>query len=355
MLIPRRQPIDVTRTDRFRPPHCPSSICPAHLHRGPGYRFKKDGSFPRKCAARRREQRYKCATCGKGFSRRSFCATYRLKRPDLLEQVAELLVAGCGLRQIARYLDCAPSTVMRMSVRLGRHAELMQQRTLDALDTIDQPVVFDHFVGFVRSQVERLEIATPVGGRSWLVFPMTAARYDRHAGRSRRKRRLKRRLDAPPAGEMLRSTREALEPLVSRAPDGLRLISDDHAAYPVALRRLAGSIEHSVYPNPDRSPGSDRRRAWRRDEAMFPVDLLHKLLRHSQAHHRRETIAFGRKTSNVLGRAAVLGVWRNLIKKVTERRPTTLSPAIRAGLTDRLWSWRDVLAERLFERRIVRA
>jgi hypothetical protein len=85
---------------------------------------------------------------------------------------------------------------------------------------------------------------------------------------------------------------------------------------------------------------------------MFPVDLLHKLFRHCQAHHRRETIAFGRKSANVLGRAELLAVWRNFVKLVTERRPTTLTPAIRIGLTHRRWNWREVLAERLFERRI---
>ena len=85
---------------------------------------------------------------------------------------------------------------------------------------------------------------------------------------------------------------------------------------------------------------------------MFAVDLLHKLLRHCQAHHRRETIAFGRRTDHVVGRAALLAVWRNFIKLLTERRPSTETPAMRIGLTERRWSWTDVLAERLFERRV---
>ena len=81
---------------------------------------------------------------------------------------------------------------------------------------------------------------------------------------------------------------------------------------------------------------------------MFPVDLLHKLLRHSQSHHRRETIAFGRKTANVMGRTALFAIWRNFIKRVSERRPAPITPAMRVGLTSKPWTWRDVMAERVF-------
>jgi hypothetical protein len=87
---------------------------------------------------------------------------------------------------------------------------------------------------------------------------------------------------------------------------------------------------------------------------MFAVDLLHKLLRHSQAHHRRETIAFGRKRASVMGRAELFAVWRNMIKLVSERRPTRLTPAMRLGLTSRPWTWAEVFAERLFKRRVDR-
>ena len=85
---------------------------------------------------------------------------------------------------------------------------------------------------------------------------------------------------------------------------------------------------------------------------MFAVDLLHKLLRHSQAHHRRETIAFGRRTNALIERAALMAVWRNFIKGVSERRNDRTTPAMRLGLTARAWSWRDVVSERRFPGRI---
>ena len=85
---------------------------------------------------------------------------------------------------------------------------------------------------------------------------------------------------------------------------------------------------------------------------MFAVDLLHKLLRPSPAHHRRETIAFGRRSNAIIERVAVMAVWRNFIKGVSERCNDPTTPAMRLGLTERPWSWRDVLSRRRFPGRI---
>ena len=85
---------------------------------------------------------------------------------------------------------------------------------------------------------------------------------------------------------------------------------------------------------------------------MMAVDALHKLWRHSQAHHRRETIAFGRRSNAVLERAALMMCWRNLIKGLSERKRDPTTPAMRLALTSRPWTWRDVFARRLFPGRI---
>jgi hypothetical protein len=300
--------------------------------------------------------RFKCPTCGRTFSREAFSTTYYLKRPELLLPTANLLISGCAHRQIARHLGCAPSTVTRLSVRLGEHARRFQEVTAGSVGPIHEPVVLDHFETFVRSQQERLGIATAVGQDSWFVYELHAAGYLKLKGRSRRKRALKRDPPRPLPGAVLDSTLKTLENLLQRSPVGLELVSDDHPAYRAAVRRLAAHrpIRHTIHANPDRSPGHDPTRARARDRAMFAVDLLHKLLRHSQAHHRRETIAFGRKRASVLGRAAIFTVWRNMIKLVSERRPTRLTPAMRLGLTSRPWTWTEVFAERLFQRRIAR-
>jgi hypothetical protein len=347
------RPVEGIRPDRFRPPHCPRSDCPAHLDPA-RFRYRRVGSYRRACDPRHKIPRFWCRAGGHTFSRQSFSCTYYLKRPELLYPVAAGLVAGSAHRQLARSLGCAPSTVTRLAARIGRHGLLLQASFLEKIHAIDEPVVLDHFETFVYSQDDRLGIATTVGQRSWFAYGIQAAPHRRTGKRSARKRSVRRPPPAIVPGSVVRSTREALDLLVSRAPHGLILVSDDHPAYGAAVARhpASRSILHRVYPNPPRGPGEDRERARERDRQMGPADVFHKLWRHSQAHHRRETIAFGRRSNAVLERAALMVCWKNLVKGVSERRNDRTTPSMRLGLTARPWSWRDIFARRLFPRRI---
>jgi len=351
MLTPG-QPIEGRRPDRFRPPHCPRRDCPDHRRAGRS-RCPQVGSFRRKCDPLRRVPRYHCPTCNRGFSRQSFAATYYLKRPELLEPVAAGLVAGCAHRQLARTHGCAPSTVTRLAARLGRASLLLQAEALAELETtgVDEPFVFDHFETFVFSQDDRLAIGTPVGQRSWFVYGLDPAPHRRAGRRGAGRRRPSRPLPPVVEQSFVRSTRRVLELLGRLVPRGFQLITDDHPAY----RTVAAGdrrCDHRIHANPPRGPGSDRALAAERDRQMFAVDLLHKLIRHSQAHHRRETIAFGRRSNAVLERTALMAVWRNFVKKVSERSNRAETPAMRAGVARRPWSWGDVLARRRFPGRV---
>jgi hypothetical protein len=141
-----------------------------------------------------------------------------------------------------------------------------------------------------------------------------------------------------------------------RWPFPLTLVSDDHPGYrrAVACHPLRHRITHRAFANPKRGPKGERRSAAavHRDRALYPVDQLHALIRHSQAHHRRETIAFGRRLNALLERAFLLAVWRNFVKRRSERRPRAPTPAMVLGLAKRPRTWRQVLSRRLFPRRV---
>lgn len=353
-MTPRPR-IEGKRPDRFRPPHCPWPECYAHLVRGRSYRAIRHGSFYRACDPHRRVPRFKCPTCHRTFSRQTFATSYYMKRPDLLHRVAGMLVAGCGLRAIARELECAHGTVGGQCRRLAQHALVFHELSLTHIDELNEPIVLDHFETFVRSQVERVGVATVVGKDSWFVFALDGVRYRGAMRRSRRKQALKRTIETPPSGEVVRSTRETLQKVLALTERPLRLISDDHVAYAPAIRGLEADgarIQREIHRNPLRGHGDPEGKARARDAAMFPIDLLHKLIRHLQQHHSRETIAFGRTTADTVGRLAIFAVWRNFIKKLTERRPCNDSPATQLGIADKRWKWTEVLAERLFPARI---
>jgi hypothetical protein len=277
-----------------------------------------------------------------------------MKRPELLVPIAAGLVAGSAHRQIARTLGCAPSTVTRLAARIGRHSLLLQALALGLLTSIDEPIVFDHFETFVFSQDDRLGIGTAVGQRSWFVYTMDPAPHRRAGRRAAHRSPPRRPLPDQVPGSFVRSTSRTIRLLNSLASGKFELISDDHPAYSSAMRSLPETARprHRIYRNPPRGPGSDVNRARERDQAMFSVDLLHKLWRHTQAHQRRETIAFGRRSNAVLEHAALMAVWRNFVKGVSERRNDRTTPAMRLGLTAAPFKWRDVFAKRLFPDRI---
>jgi hypothetical protein len=150
------------------------------------------------------------------------------------------------------------------------------------------------------------------------------------------------------------STRRVLAALLPLIPEGKRLdlIGDGHPAYDEVAGRHP-RVRMRRFPNPSRGPkGSPRSaEAVARDRAMFPCDLLHALLRHTLAHHRRETIAFGRRLNALVERLFLAAVWRNFVMRRSERRPENVTPAMRVGLAHEPWSWRRVLSRRLFPER----
>jgi hypothetical protein len=255
-------------------------------------------------------------------------------------------------------LGCAPSTVTRLSYRAGRHFLLLMSSALKALRRKSlEPIVLDHFETFEFSQDLPFGIATAVGQRSWFVYGIDPAP---HARSGRRTPSQQRRVESRPRrhrhGGYAGSTKRTIDRLLRLDPECLHLVTDDHDSYRRTIRRhpQRERIRHEIHPNPKRGPkGSPRsQRAIRRDRAMFACDLLHALARHSMAAHRRETIAFGRRLNTLILRIYGFAVWRNFVKRRSERRAADTTPAIELGLTDRKWSWRQLFARRRFPDRI---
>ena len=114
--------------------------------------------------------------------------------------------------------------------------------------------------------------------------------------------------------------------------------SDRHRAYPRAIRRLAGTIEHIRIDS--------RTKRDRRNE-LFEVNCLDLLIRHCEKNHTRETIAFAKRRQASAERLAVLLVWRNYVKRRFEKR-CRKTPAMLRGLAKWVLGYREILSRRLF-------
>src|SRR5580765_7379636 len=107
--------------EQFEPTFCPRPACSQHKLESERFVYQRlRDTYTRRCDGRI-VGRFRCRTCGKGFSQQSFAASYYLKRPELTVPIAKGIVNGAAHRQIARMVGCVPSTVTKRAARLGRH------------------------------------------------------------------------------------------------------------------------------------------------------------------------------------------------------------------------------------------
>jgi transposase-like protein len=328
----------------FVPPFCPSPKCDFHVN-SQGWRFKKDG-FHLRQFDQRRIQRYRCSHCRRSFCTQTYSTTYWLKRPDLLEPVLHGLLSCSAYRQVARAQRVSPSTVELQAARLGRHMLLFHE-TRRPRQAPNEPIVLDGFETFEFSQYWITHLNNVVGAESHFTYATTVAEL-RRKGRmrddqKRRREELERRYGRPDPKAIEKSAAEVLALVVPRDSGERVLRSDEHKAYPRALKRLPDRrFRHEV-------TSSKAARTTR--NPLFPANLLHLLMRHSESNQKRETIACSKRNQSMCWRDAVIRVWRNYAKHVSERKKQG-SPAMRLDLTTRLLDWEEILGERLYANRI---
>lgn len=323
----------------WAPPFCPDPRCPHHLPH-PDWRCKRAGHFSPRHSPRP-IQRFQCRTCRRHFSEQTFRTTYWLRRPELLAPVFHGLVAGSGLRQLARSLAASPQTIALHAARLGRHCLLFHHHHRP-IGPVTEPLALDGFQSFEFSQYSPTLFHLLVGQRSHFAHGFTVTEL-RRSGRmtARQKRRrawLERSYGRPDPRAAVRDI-AALLAITLPTPQDLVLHSDEHSDYPRALARLPHlRITHRTISS---------RAARTARNPLFALNLIDLLIRHSGANHHRETIAFSKRRQGAIERLWVFLVWRNFMKWFSERRRAD-TPAMRAGVASAPLALHELLAERHF-------
>jgi hypothetical protein len=342
----------------FRPPHCPNRLC-TFYQPDPRWPYGRWGYY-RPPAYGIRIPRWRCRACGRTFTARTFDTTYWLHRWDRLLDIVRASVAGSGLRQTARSLELAHSTVGRHLTRAGRSCLLFHRHLLQPA-RLAEPVVFDGFETFEYSQWFPCHLNLAVGTGSWFIYHFTDSPLRRKGAmtpeQKQRREQLELALGRPDPKAVEKGIVGLLEPLLPLMPalaaeaepadgrDKLVLRSDEHPAYLRALRTLSRRpdcppLVHLTTPS---------RRPRTANNPLFAVNLTDLLLRHGGANHRRETIAYSKRRQGMLERLAVFTVWRNAIKPQRERKPG-VTAAMVAGILTRTLSWGEVFGHRRFPR-----
>src|ERR1043165_4170434 len=241
----------------FHPPFCPNPHCRFHLS-PVGWRWIHFGSFARQCEPRI-IPRFRCRHCRRTFSSQTFATTYYLKRPELLVRIAYRLLACSGYRQIAREARCRHSTVMGMAERLGRHALLYLHEHRPSF-ALQEPLVIDGFESFAYSQFHPLHLNLAVGADSHFIYAFTLAELRRKGSmrpaQRRRREWLERKYGRPDPRAIEHSIVDLIR-IAAPIDHHITVRSDEHPAYPRALRRLSKAIVHERTPSiAARTPGN---------------------------------------------------------------------------------------------------
>ena len=104
----------------FEPPRCPNEGCPEFTRPRPRF-FVRRGSYRARCRPHP-VPRFQCRTCRRGFSRQTFRADYRDRKPHLNVRVIEMLCSGVGFRQTARILGLTRNNLEAKARKISRNA-----------------------------------------------------------------------------------------------------------------------------------------------------------------------------------------------------------------------------------------
>ena len=330
------------------PPCCPNPACPFHLGDRQTWRFEKIGFFDRQSPPYL-VQRYRCLTCRRSFSDQTFEATYWMRRADLLASVFLRTHSCSGFRQIAREFGVSPTTIAGISSRIGRHSLLFHELHRPK-GPITEPLALDGFEGFEWSQFYPSSYHVAVGKDSHFFYGFTTTELRRKGRMTDSQRRtrllLENKFGRPDPRGTEKDFARLLAIVVPKA-QSLVLHTDEHQAYPLALKRVPHlSVDHRTISS---------RAARTQHNPLFAVNLLDLLIRHSGSQHKRETIAFPKRLQSGCERMASFGVWRNYVKPFSERsrKEEKETPAMRLGLTDRALTVEDIFARRLFPSQIL--
>jgi len=328
----------------FVPPFCPNELCALHHDTDTPWHWVRAGFYTRRSRPTR-IQRFRCEHCGRCFSEQTFRGDYWHKRPEFRSETFHALTHCTGYRQLARKLGCSPQTILRQADHLGRHCLLFHER-LRPKGELAESLALDGLRSFEYSQYHPSEYHTVIGRRSHYVYGFTHSELRRSGTMTARQRRrragIERRLGRPDPRSVEREVARVLG-IVAAGSQRIELHTDEHAAYPRALRALpALQVQHHTLSS---------RAARTTRNTLFASNLFDGLARHSCANHKRETIAFSKRASGGIARMWVMLVWRNYVKWFSERRGGG-TPAMRAGVCARRLDVREILKWRLFPGRI---
>ena len=269
----------------FTPPRCPNRAC--REHRSPSTRFfLRHGTYHPKCRPRP-VPRFRCRRCRRTFSRQTFRADYRDRRPDLNRLLFASIVSGVGLRQTARNLGLSYRCTQMKFRKIGRHLRHFNLNLRGPLPA-NSELQFDELETYEgRRNTRPLTLPMLIDRESrFIVWAECAPIRPRGRMSPARKRAIaddRRRL-GPRRDRSRRSVMRTLR-RAHRLTRHLRMVflsTDEKATYPRAARRIFG-VSRVLH---ERTNSGLARMTW---NPLFPINQTEAMARDLLGRLRRES------------------------------------------------------------------
>ena len=262
-------------------------------------------------------------------------------------QILSLLVEGSSMRTISRVADVSINTVTKLLVEAGQACEAFHDEHVRNVHA--SKIQCDEIWSFCYAKQKNVKTAQAAPEEAGDLWTWTALDSDSKMILSW----MVGDRDAGYATEFMRD-------LESRLAHRIQLTTDGHRAYLEAVEDAFGNnIDYaqlvklygeSSEPGPERKYSPSVCKGARKHRVQGNPEKKHVSTSHVERHNltmrmslrrfTRLTNAFSKKIDNHCHALALYFVFYNFVKIHKSLRVT---PAMEAGLTDRVWEWEDVL------------
>jgi IS1 family transposase len=263
------------------------------------------------------------------------------------EQVISCLIEGCSIRATVRMTGCAKKTVMRLLIEVGTVCAEYQDKVFRNLKC--KRLQLDEMWSWIyckeKNRTEEIAKKNPAAGDVWL---WTAVDADTKL------------VPAWMLGNRDgRTARRFVSDLASRLSHRVQITTDSHRPYLQAVEDAFGGdvdyamlhkvygfpMEHETRYSPATCIGCEQKRisgdpAMEHISTSF-VERQNWTVRTNMRRYTRLSNGFSRKIENHAAAVALNYFAYNFIKI---HRTLRVSPAMAAGVTDRLWEVKDLVA-----------
>lgn len=301
----------------FHPPFCPNPRCRHHRKPVGSRWFVRNGSY--RSAAFGSVPRFRCSSCGRGFSSQTFSIDYYAKRIINYRTLFQHLISASGTRDLQRFLKCSTSSVQNRCMRLARNC-LAIHSCISSTRPITPNIATDGLQSFCLSQYFPNYINILVDSESQFLHEMNFSIL-RRGGRmtdeqKRRRAEFESKWKADP-----KAVQWSMEGLFSHLDrrcmkeEVIHIDCDEHQGYTRAIRTVWGSGSSRITV---RCTSSRKRRDHR--NPLFPVNYLDRQIRKDLSDHVRETVQWAKNSNDMMARLAIYQVFHNYIKPYRIRR-----------------------------------